>query len=156
MKLRLGLFLLAALLSPAVALAQGGTSPQVGVTNWTTQVNGLGTGSSRATACIDVKNQAYLMVRHVVDRDGTPLVSAAVTSCLAYETSACDDAIGVQLGSCSGNTCTQFAPSWAIDADEGWSYRFDVAGHDYALCTVSFTAGDAGDTITVKTRKLRR
>lgn len=154
MKLRLILTLLAALV-PSVAFAQGATGvrPGIAVTPWVTHVTSLGTNANRATACITTTGFNYLTINEIVDRDGTPLVSAAATTCKAHYSSDCTDTIPIQLGACSGNTCTEFNPSWAIDADEGWGYRFDVATYDYVLCTVTFTAGDSGDVITIKTRK---
>lgn len=155
MKLRLSLFLLAALALPSVAAAQGGTFPNVGLTNWTAHVTDASTASSQSTGCITLQGHKYLLVEITIDRDGTPLVSAAATTCKAHTTSSCNDTIPVQLGSCSGNTCTEFAPSWAIDADEAWGHRFDVAGFDHMKCTTAFTAGDAGDTVDIRTRKTR-
>ena len=150
--------LLAALALPSHAVAQtGGTSPNVGLSNWTTHISGSGTDASRATSCMAITGHKYLVVALKVDRDGSPLVSAAATTCKAYFEDDCSDAIAIsmQLGSCSGSTCTEFAPSWAIDADEGWVHRFDIAGLDYVKCTTAFTAGDAGDVVYIYTRKTR-
>lgn len=156
MKLRLILTLLAALALPLPASAQvAGTAPSVGLTNWTVHVSAASTASSQSTGCITLQGHKYLVVGIKVDRDGTPLVSAAATTCKAHTTASCNDTISYQLGSCSGSTCTEFNPSWAIDADEGWLHRFDVAGADFVKCTTAFTAGDAGDTVTIETRKTR-
>lgn len=127
----------------------------VGLSNWVTQVNAATTASTRATGCIDTRGFAYLAAAVKIDRDGSPVVTAAAMTCSAHFSSDCTDTIPMQLGACVDNVCTQFAPSWAIDADEGWAIRWDVAGHDYVSCSVSFTNGDAGDTVSVYTRKTK-
>lgn len=115
-----------------------------------TEINEATTAESRSTSCIEVRGETNLVLDVMIDRDGSPTVTAAAVTCLGYREDNCADAIPKQIPLCVDNTCSAYAPSWTIDADEGWTLDFDVSRFWFAKCTVSFTNGDAGDTVTVE------
>jgi hypothetical protein len=150
MKQTLGLTLFVVAVIASVAYAERPGVSQSPLRSTVTEIDAATTASSRDTGCIEVRGETDLVLDIEVDRDGSPTVTSAAVTCYGHRTATCADAVPKQLPLCIDNTCAAYAPSWAIDADEGWSLDFDVARFWFVKCTVSFTNGDAGDVITVK------
>lgn len=144
---------LAALLVSTSALAQSvPTAPYVDRVAVTTGVTALGMDVARTTSCMNVRGYRFLALDIALNRAGAS-TTALETKCSAYREAACADSIPLDYPVCTGSSCDQYKPSFAISASRGFPIRVDVAALDYFKCTVTPTTGAAGDLLTIRAYK---
>lgn len=119
-----------------------------------TGVTAASTVAASTTSCMDVRGAKLLALDHELTRGGAS-VTALATKCSGYRISDCSDTIGKRLPACTGASCAQYEPSYPIAATDGYTLRFDVAGHHHMKCTVTATAGHASDTLTLAAYPVR-